>query len=107
MNVFAAAYQSQVLEPFRAGTDPDVLADELATDPASGFVDPGCPSYTRFAWRSPLGPTLLIHLPLDRTNDGTPIEPLPAASSAQLFPTALEIDETGDVTLYVYGGWLS
>jgi hypothetical protein len=108
MQELDAAYETAVATPLREGADPVELANEIAADSPLGFFDPGCPSYTNFAWAPEDGPAVMTFLDLFPVADGG-TGPTPAESASERFilPTALEIDETGAVTVYLFAGFTS
>lgn len=103
-----AAYDSVVAGAIAAGTDPIELATELGATPAGGFADPGCQGYGTVAWTSASGPTILARNGLARLgDDNATFEAHPSAIAQWLTPTAVAVDDAGNVTLYLYGGFLS
>lgn len=102
-----AAYETVIGSKLRAGVGPEeIAADITATSPA-GFSDIDCPGYSPVVWTPSEGPPIL---PLQSliSYPGIPApEPIQSAAASWILPTAIEVDDAGNITVYLYGGFLS
>jgi len=72
--------------------------------PAAGFFDPGCPTWSPLAWAPSAGP--VVRTPFIADVD-SPIDPLSLNIWQTVIPAAPEVDQQGEMTLYVIAGFTS
>ena len=98
------AYRTAVIDPLGAGAVPADVAASLTIGSPPGFFDPGCPSLSAIVWAPVSGPTVITPFleAVDSPGDWRAVN-----IWQTIIPTALVVDEQGDMTLHVTTGFLS
>lgn len=100
----ADSYRTTVIEPLAEGVSGRDVQRSLTARNGAGFFDPGCPTWSPFAWAPSVGP--IVRTPFIADVD-SPIDPLSVNIWQTIIPTALEVDQQGEMTLYVTAGFTS
>jgi len=102
-----AAYEIAVGAPLRNGVAPEQIASDITANLTGGFFDPGCPTWTNFAWNPVAGPSILAPLNLFTFDGQPPLQPNDGIELESIYPTAVSVDGAGVMTVYLYAGFLS
>ncbi|MEO6122871.1 MAG: hypothetical protein ABIR32_04115 [Ilumatobacteraceae bacterium] len=101
------AYEIAVGGPLRNGVAPEQIASDITANMTGGFFDPGCPTWTSFAWDPVAGPSILAPLNLFTVDGQPPLQPNDGIELESIYPTAVSVDGAGVMTVYFYAGFLS
>ena len=102
-----AAYETVIGSKLRSGVSPEEIAADITATTPAGFSDIDCPGYSPVVWTPSEGPPIL---PLQSliSYPGIPApEPVKSAAASWIIPTAIGVDDAGNITVYLYGGFLS